>query len=89
MSGNTKSIVFSQWRLYCISNHFEGSLRGTVSRAVASNTSGPGFESIFINNIWLLLTVDKTKINKTEAGNGPDKKVYYSSIGMPFSKLQI
>ena len=52
-----------------------GSGWSSVSRAVASNTSGPLFESSHWQNLhWRLLTVnciEKTKIRRKEAGNGP------------------
>ena len=52
-----------------------GSGCGAVGRAVASNTSGLGFESSLrqlLLNIYLLLTVCRKDENKAkEAGNGP------------------
>ena len=52
-----------------------GSGCGSVGRAAASNTRGPGFESSHrqnLLNVYLLSTVlKKTKIKKKEARNGP------------------
>ena len=51
-----------------------GSGCGAVGRAVASKTRGPGFESShwqLLLNIYLLLTVEKTKNKEKEAENGP------------------
>ena len=59
---------------------FMGSGCGSVGRAVASNTRGPGFESShrqLLLNIYLLLTVCRKDENKEkEAGNGPIFKKY-------------
>ena len=53
-------------------NIWKGSGCGTVGSVVASNSRGLRFESshqqYFIMNIF---TVEKTKIKKKEAGNGP------------------
>ena len=61
---------------------FGGSGCGTVGRAVAYDTRGPGFESShrqLLLNIYLLLTVCRKDENKEkEAGNGPSfKKTKY------------
>ena len=60
---------------FLITVNFVGSGCGTVGRAVASDTRGPGFESCLwqlLLNVYLLLTVCRKDENKEkEAGNGP------------------
>ena len=58
--------VFGQW------------LCGSVGRVVASNTRGPRFESSHRQNLFIYWTfvfcqlcIEKTKIKKKMAGNGP------------------
>ena len=54
-----------------------GSGCGSVGRAVASDTRGLRFESSnqqTFNHIIIINCIEKTKIKKTEAGNGPFKK---------------
>ena len=52
-----------------------GSGCGSVGRAVASDTRDPRFESrhrqTFIKHLFTVSCVEKTKIKKKEAGNGP------------------
>ena len=52
-----------------------GSGCGSVGRAVAFNTRGPWFDSShrqnFIEHLFIINCIEKTKINKKEAGNGP------------------
>ena len=54
---------------------------GSVGRAVAFNTRGLRFDSShrqnFIEHLFIINCIEKTKINKKEAGNGPllEKKV--------------
>ena len=56
----------------------KGSGCGSVSRAVASDSRGPRFESRhrqkFKLNIFTVSCVERTKIKKKEAGKGPFKK---------------
>ena len=53
----------------------QGSGCGAVGRAVASYTRGPRFESShrqkFIEHLFTVNCIEKTKIKKKEAGNGP------------------
>ena len=53
----------------------KGSGCGAVGRAVAFNTRGPRFDSShrlnFIEHLFIINSIEKTKINKKEAGNGP------------------
>ena len=56
-----------------------GSGCGSVGRVVASNTRGPRIEYSHRQNfIMNMFTVEKTKIKKKEAGNGPFKKYWPS-----------
>ena len=52
-----------------------GSGCGAVGRAVAFKTRGPRFDSShrqnFIEHLFIINCIEKTKINKKEAGNGP------------------
>ena len=52
-----------------------GSGCGSVGRAVAFDTRGPRFDSShrqkFIEHLFIINCIEKTKINKKEAGNGP------------------
>ena len=52
-----------------------GSGCGSVGRAVAFDTRGPRFDSShrqkFIEHFFIINFIEKTKINKKEAGNGP------------------
>ena len=54
---------------------FEGSGCGAVGRAVAFKTRGPRFGSSnrqnFIEHLFIINCIEKLKINKKEAGNGP------------------
>ena len=64
-----------------------GSGCGAVGRAVAFKTRGPRFGSShrqnFIEHLFIINCIEKSKINKKEAGNGPlffKKKIVYVSI---------
>ena len=48
-------------------------MRGSVGRAVASDTRGPRFEFIYIEHLFTVNCVLKRR-EKKEAGNGPFKK---------------
>ena len=55
-------------------NYHQGSGCGAVGRAVASDTRGPRFESSHRRNfihVFTINCIEKTKIKKKEAGNGP------------------
>ena len=72
----TIKIRVSQIKLWIeISIWFRGSGCGSVDRAVASDTRDPRFESrhwqTFIKHLFTVNCVEKTKIKKKEAGNGP------------------
>ena len=64
-----------------------GSGCGSVGRVVALDIRGPRFESslqrYFLTNIFTLLTVEKTKIEKREGGNGPFLKNGMTLITAP------
>ena len=72
----TIKIRVSQIKLWIeISIWFRGSGCGSVDRAVASDTRDPRFESrhwqTFIKHLFTVNCVEKTKIKRKEAGNGP------------------
>ena len=53
----------------------QGSGCGSVGSAVASDTRGPRFNptigQIYVENLFTINFIEKTKINEKEAGNGP------------------
>ena len=53
----------------------QGSGCGSVGRAVASDIRGPRFNPaigrIYVENLFTINFIEKTKINEKEAGNGP------------------
>ena len=48
---------------------------GSLGRAVASNTRDPQFESSHWRKLSSINSIEKTKIKKKEARNGPIKKI--------------
>ena len=64
--------------------HNEGSGCGSVGRAVAFDTRGPRFDSShqqnFIEHLFIINCIEKTKINKKEAGNGPLLKKIHNEL---------
>ena len=95
MFQNTQLAVFQQCRpsVCKMPNLQLGSSCGSVVRAVASNTRGPLIESSHRQDlIYLLLTVEKTKIKKKVAGKGPilfkkQDSIFTDSLALVFQQL--